>query len=106
MTTRSRRRPAAAAKKLVIQVRSMKMAELARVKEVTGVSLVTTIWKGEDLLGALDEKMIAALLWVVRQRTEPDLTFEEVFASLELSAFGSEFVIELGIANPPPPAAS
>lgn len=87
-------------KKLHIDITKMPMSELWKVKDAIGRSVMVEFnTKG---LAAFDEQMAAALVWIRRQREQPELTFGEVFASLNLEELG-EVEIDFG---PPASAAS
>lgn len=90
-------------KKLRIPVLDMPMAELAEVRRVTGRTFVRITGKvnvGETTVQlSLDEELLAALVWVIRRRTEPALEFFPVFTSLTLADL-ADVDIDLGDPSP------
>lgn len=80
---------------LRIEIRKLTRKDLYDIREETGRSVLAEIIAKKGY----DEKMLSALAWVVRRRTEPDLTFDEVFSEPWSE---TEFVLDLGDAPSTP----
>lgn len=89
------------AEKLRVDVTKLSMRELWNIKEKINRSVMVEF--NTRGIAAFDEEMAVALIWTVRHRTEPDLTFEEVFETLDLEQLGE---VELNLDGPPARAAS
>ncbi len=84
-----------------IDITDIDGCEWAAVKKQTGLKPKTVIEDAVDM----DFEAVAALLWIVRRRTEPGLVYDDVLRSLSLKAFHADG-IEDGEADPPVSAGS
>lgn len=85
--------------KVRVSVPSLTMKELGDIKKETGRSVLTEMTT-RGARAFADEEIVTGLIWVTRRRQEPDLTYEEVLASLTVEDV-SEAEIDFGKAPTP-----